>query len=585
MVKKISKLERIEQNIQGRLHRVYSVRLAIVICGAITLLLSVIFNWKTVSFVTIITTGIFFFYFVKTTDAYRLFLEQIKTHRKFLLRQKNRQAGTYRDEEAFPKTGSHLDLDFDLYGKHSLFSQISECFSDVGQKKLASRLENPELDPEKLIKTQRQIHSLARYRWPLLKTSVLAGPKRLNIEPLLKQFQAPFLSEKQKTRILRVIGLWALAIATGIASAWGLNINVSFGLFVLFWTGSIYALGEISGIFFRGLEVEIELEKLGRIFAHLEKVSSTDFNQVAPHIRVDRPSRRLNKLRSTLSFLSIQGNPLVALLLNMVSPWSLYFSYKLEQERQKLIEPLPNYLEDLSELEFYLSLVTMFIYQSQTFPDFTAKPYLETKGIFHPLIGKDKVIKNDFHFGPEESLGLITGSNMSGKSTFLRAVGINHILSMIGAPVFADHFVTYPSHIDSCIRVSDSIADGYSYFYAEVRRLKGILENISRSRPTFFIVDEIFKGTNNQERVEGGRSILGSFLSDHSMGFVTTHDMELALNPPNGVANWHFTDSFEDGQIRFSYKILPGPSTTTNALKIMELEGLFKDRKPRLRPV
>ena len=171
---------------------------------------------------------------------------------------------------------------------------------------------------------------------------------------------------------------------------------------------------------------------------------------------------------------------------------------------------------------------------------------------------------------------LMTGSNMSGKSTFLRTIGINQVLANMGAPVFASSFTTFPFRLRSCIRVSDSIEQGFSYFYAEVQRLKSVLSDADREPPVLYLIDEIFRGTNNRERLVGSQSVIKHLIGTPAIGFVTTHDLELTqiadANPQ--AHNYHFKDEARDNQMFFSYQLQDGPSPTTNALKIMKQAGL-----------
>jgi len=167
---------------------------------------------------------------------------------------------------------------------------------------------------------------------------------------------------------------------------------------------------------------------------------------------------------------------------------------------------------------------------------------------------------------------------MSGKSTFLRTLGVNLCLAYAGAPVDASSFQTTLFRLFTCIRVSDSVTDGYSYFYAEVKRLKALLVELEQPDgfPLFFLIDEIFKGTNNRERLIGSRAYIKALVGRNCIGVISTHDLELvklADSIPQ-VTNAHFREEVIDTHMVFDYLLRPGPSPTTNALKIMQMEGL-----------
>jgi len=170
---------------------------------------------------------------------------------------------------------------------------------------------------------------------------------------------------------------------------------------------------------------------------------------------------------------------------------------------------------------------------------------------------------------------------MSGKSTFLRTLGTNLCLAYAGGPVNASSLQASLFKLYTCIKVSDSVTDGYSYFYAEVRRLKGLLTELERSSdfPLFFLIDEIFKGTNNRERQIGSRAYIQALVGQNCMGVISTHDLELVnlADTLPGIKNYHFKEDVIDGRMVFDYVLRPGPSPTTNALKIMQMEGLPVD--------
>jgi len=197
-------------------------------------------------------------------------------------------------------------------------------------------------------------------------------------------------------------------------------------------------------------------------------------------------------------------------------------------------------------------------------------------------------VVNDFSIHKRGEIDIITGSNMSGKSTFLRTLGINLCLAYAGGPVNASLFQTSLFRIFTCIRINDSVTEGYSYFYAEVKRLRKLLTEVEsdNNMPLFFLIDEIFKGTNNRERRIGSESYISALVGKKCIGLISTHDLELVTLEEilPDIRNYHFKEDVLDGQMVFDYKLREGPCPTTNALKIMQMEGLpidvngFKDK-------
>jgi DNA mismatch repair ATPase MutS len=196
----------------------------------------------------------------------------------------------------------------------------------------------------------------------------------------------------------------------------------------------------------------------------------------------------------------------------------------------------------------------------------------------HPLLPPEECVCNDFTFAHLGEIALITGSNMSGKSTFLRTLGVNLCLAYAGAPVNASVLQTRLLRLFTCIKVSDSVTDGISYFYAEVRRLKALLRacEAEESIPLCFLIDEIFRGTNNRERLIGSRAYIHALARGRGVGVISTHDLELVTLADTipRMRNYHFREEIHDGRMIFDYQLRPGPCPTTNALQIMHMEGL-----------
>jgi DNA mismatch repair ATPase MutS len=283
---------------------------------------------------------------------------------------------------------------------------------------------------------------------------------------------------------------------------------------------------------------------------------------------------------------SAQKNEVIRLLFNVLFPWDLFFAYRLAIYKESLRERLPIWLGTVNSFEALCSLATFrainahvtFPNVIQHDPDDPLRSSFVGKNIGHPLLPVKSRVTNDFTIEGVGEIALVTGSNMSGKSTFLRTVGVNISLAQAGGPVDAESLTLTPSRLFTCINVSDSVNDGISYFYAEVKRLKRLLDQInSDGPPVLFLVDEIFRGTNNRERFTGSRALLLSLAQLSAVGLVSTHDLDLVdLENAEGasIANYHFREHIEGGKMVFDYELRPGPCPTTNALAIMELEGL-----------
>lgn len=317
-----------------------------------------------------------------------------------------------------------------------------------------------------------------------------------------------------------------------------------------------------------------------------------------------RPSRQLQRANRLLAAVGLRLNPVLAFLLNAVFPWDVFFGYQLEQFRRDLAAILPGWLDIWYELEALSGLANFaflnpgapFAVLQQLSPD--SAPHLgdgragqlndetvfDGRNLGHPLIAAEERVGNDFRVDRLGSLTIITGSNMAGKSSFLRTLGVNIRLALAGAPVMADTLALLPFRVAASITVTDSVTDGFSFFYAEVRRLKALLEELRRptNYPLFFLIDEIFRGTNNRERLIGSRSYVRALHGGNGVGVIATHDLELVklAHGNAAIGNAHFRDRIEGERMVFDYKLHDGPCPTTNALKIMELAGLPVDQSP-----
>jgi DNA mismatch repair ATPase MutS len=201
---------------------------------------------------------------------------------------------------------------------------------------------------------------------------------------------------------------------------------------------------------------------------------------------------------------------------------------------------------------------------------------LYARGLTHPLLPRAKAIANDLSLGRDQALIIVSGPNMAGKSTLLRAVGLNVVLAQCGAPVCCQAMELSPLAVGASIHVQDSLQGGLSRFYAEIQRLKQIT-NLAAERPTLFLLDELLSGTNSHDRRVGTEALLRSLLSRRAIGIITTHDLaltEIAASLDGRATNVHFGDRFAGGELHFDYKLTPGIANSTNALALMRSIGL-----------
>jgi len=291
------------------------------------------------------------------------------------------------------------------------------------------------------------------------------------------------------------------------------------------------------------------------------------------------PSSLTTHVARVLHGISIKAHPLVHLIFNAICPWDLFFTFRLKRFQHRIQAEMPVWLDRLAEVEAASSLATFaYLHPSYVWPQPGTRVGVMAGALGHPLIPSRARITNDLDLSGLGTIHLITGSNMSGKSTFLRTIGINLCLAQAGAPVCATRFEWSWSRVGCCLRINDSLDAGLSFFYAEVKRLKALLAATedNAAPPLLFLIDEIFKGTNNRERLSGSRAYIKALSKGNGFGLVSTHDLELTdlEKEISSLINAHFQETVADGALEFDYTLRPGPCPTTNALRIMELEGL-----------
>jgi len=260
--------------------------------------------------------------------------------------------------------------------------------------------------------------------------------------------------------------------------------------------------------------------------------------------------------------------------------WVPQFAMAVEAWRQRCGPHIGEWVAALGEFEALCSLAC-FAYErpEAVFPELldAPAPRFEAVALLHPLIAVNEAVPNDVTLGPENRLWIISGSNMSGKSTLLRAVGVNAVLAWAGAPVTAARMSLSHLHLGASLRAVDSLADHRSRFYAEISRLRDVMNLARAGKPLLFLFDEVLSGTNSHDRRIGAQALLSRLVELGAIGMVTTHDLALAEIAPalNGmVRNVHFEDYLEGGEVRFDYHLRPGIVTRSNALDLMRAVGL-----------
>lgn len=462
--------------------------------------------------------------------------------------------------------------DLDLFGSGSLFELMSIAATASGRATLASWLKHPERMTAADVRARQASVAALREKVDLredlfVEASAVSG-----------EIEAAQLEEWASEPALLLHGR-LLVLALGVFGAAALVLAV-LALFTLL--PKIWALPFLFALVFRALlqrrlhepvqrvigaveRREPALALLARLLARLER---EDFWHAPPG------SARIEKLRRLVALLDARRNQFFAPVAAIVL-WSELLAFAIERWRRESGRDIVAWIDAVGETEALLSLAS-FAYEN---PSFATPEIIEGDALFdavaaaHPLIPADRRVPNDVRLG----VLIVSGSNMSGKSTLMRTVGINAVLALAGAPVCARSLRVTPMSIGASIRIHDSLAEGASRFYAEILRIRQIVE---MQPPLLFLLDELLHGTNSHDRAIGAEAIVRGLVERGAIGLATTHDLALAqvaeaLAPR--AANVHFEDHMEGDAIVFDYTMRPGVVTKSNALALMKAVGIIRD--------
>jgi hypothetical protein len=503
-------------------------------------------------------------------------------YRRGIARLENRWMDSGETGDRFIDPAHPYAQDLDLFGKGSLFQLLCNARSLGGEHKLASWLKNP-VSTEEILFRQNAVEEL-RLKLDLREDLAILGSEvRTGVDPdLLTQWsKGAVISRSIPLRIFAAI-LAILAIAS--LAIWATTGNhLWFFLILLLELLFLYSQRRVVGpIVGRAEKACRDLQLLSLLLSRIEneQFSTELLTKLKKTLHPDGalPSKLIARLNSLIILLDSGRNqffaPIAFILL-----WGFQLTYLIEDWRRKYGNKIPDWLEALAELEALSSLAGYaFEHPEDPFAELSqSSPLFEGIGMGHPLVSEKQCVRNDVSLSNEMRVLVVSGSNMSGKSTLLRTIGVNAVLAFAGAPVRARSLRIAPMAIGASIRILDSLQEGTSRFYAEITRLQKIVKLTNGSLPLMFLLDELLAGTNSHDRRIGAEAIIKSLTHRRAIGLLTTHDLALAhiadaLAPH--AANVHFEDHIENGRIQFDYRLKPGIVQKSNALELMRSIGL-----------
>lgn len=476
--------------------------------------------------------------------------------------------------------------DLDIFGRASLYQYTNRTNCEQGNKLFADWMLSP-ATPDIVKARQEAVKELApQIEW---RQQLQSHGQETAITILMQQkieywLQQPIqFINKKSWQLLRIFlpvlsfTFLILHIIAVIPSA------VFYPLIFLQLIVSLAISKKMMPAYFQLNKVAPELESLSGCIGWIEKKEFKSPLLKGIKAKYDTgfitSSQKITRLRKILDMLDIRLNPVVFLPLNTFLFWDLQQIFALEKWKTTNEQKISDWFAALAETESLSSVANLsFNHSEWAFPVMA-----NGEGIFiseelgHPLIAKDKLVSSSFSTEGVNQLNLITGSNMAGKSTFLRSIGVNMVLAMLGSPVCAKSLTVSPMKVMSSMRVSDNLEESTSTFYAELKKLKEIIESVYANQKVFLLLDEILRGTNSADRHTGSKALIKQLIQHKAAGLIATHDLELAKLSdefPGNIHNYHFDVQVENDELYFDYKLKRGVCRSMNASILMKKIGI-----------
>jgi len=495
----------------------------------------------------------------------------------------------YDNGEIFKNDKHYYTADLDIFGSNSLFQLINRAATFPGIVKLAGWLNSPAPKGVILLRQQAAEEIAAKNDWKLdIQANLLFSLKqqREQIKNLLNYLKIPVELDNEKW-----LGLYSKAapyilLATLIAGIFYIPARYFIPVVGFFNYRLVSSRSKIIN------KTDLIAGKIGTTLAHfvlafksveneewksdyLKDISSKIKDEAGQGIsdKIEQLSRLINKLNYRL-------NVVVQFVLNVFFLWDLRQIIAIENWKNTNKESIETAFDVVAEFEALIGFASLRInYPNWCLPEIVEGPgyTLITKNLGHPLITSSKRIENDYELNNTHKIDIITGSNMAGKSTFLRTIGINTVLALSGAPVCATYMKVSVITIITYMRIKDSLNESTSTFKAELDRLQMLLKAVESEQKIFFLIDEMLRGTNSVDKYLGSKAVIKQLISKKAVGMVATHDLQIAeleIDNPGYIRNFYFDIQVKDGEMLFDYKIKHGECKTFNASLLLKQIGI-----------
>lgn len=540
-----------------------------------------------------------FLIIVKRHEELRLRQQYLKNRYQVEERQYNRLLGAW---NTFPETGEeyltetdYVTRDLDILGQASLYQMLCIAHTTYGKKRLAEALQHGEPDSDARKRRQEAVTELYEKQDFIRGFEALAWDAQETSHNSARDVQEPSCKENRETetkkpaetknaqsgKCLRLIGMLYtgifLLVILGAGLQWwssGISLILFFAALAVSWMTSGYC-SRIRGDI---LEREHMIRSYLQMMQAVEKEAFTSPLLIELRQKIAGDGSAMEgaaKLEQLLNAYNMRHNPIIHWLLSGICLYDFHVAAQAATWREHYEDKLQEGIQALGELEMLGSLAVLGTIRTTTMPEISEQetPELILTGGRHPLLPEEQAVANSIELKGETVI--ITGSNMSGKTTFLRSIGMNLILANAGAAVCAEAMRAGNMKLFTSMRVSDDVSHGISTFYAEILRIKEMVEYGKTKKPMLCLIDEIFKGTNSADRIVGAEAVIRRLTGEQCLTLVSTHDFELCRL----ADNYHFEEYYTDGEIHFDYRLKRGKCITTNALQLLKMAGLTENEK------
>lgn len=577
------------QQVKKQIFRISMLRLALFIAGIAGLYF--FFNQTTLLIICICLTFLPLFILVKIHNRFFIRKEWLETQARIIQEELQALSGDYssfEDGKEYVNPEHPYSFDLDIFGRRSLFQSINRTCTFFGKNRLAKWLQNHLHEKTSIEKRQEMVREISEhtlFREQFRVAGLVHHGQSSDGEKIQAWSQSPaqyLHAGWVKAFIWGVPVINSLLLITSLAGWTSFSwLGLSFGIFLVLSFGIIKRATYIQETYGKQLK---SLNGYARLIAlaKAENWKSAGMQELMERFNLNgqSPIQALQQLSKELDRLDLRNNQFLYVLLEGSIFFQLQEIVRIERWKVRYGQHISEWLETVGELDALCSLGTFaYNHPQYTYPELTEKPFcfLATQ-MGHPLMPASQCVKNDATIPSRPFFLIITGTNMAGKSTYLRTIGVNYLLACIGAPVCCERLKLYPNQLITSLRTSDSLSDNESYFFAELKRLKRIIDLLNQGQQLFIILDEILKGTNSMDKQKGSFDLIRQFMQLKANGIIATHDLllgSLIKQFPEEIRNYCFEADIKENELTFSYKLREGVAQNMNACFLMKKMGII----------